>query len=464
MNTIEQLHTLLPNTAQLAVGIHTDGKELYFKKAGGLPTIYYPNGQYCVEANSWLVEKFRNSNVSLREKGGTLGQNAFDLSEIIRYLHYNNIKPIEMTNTRYEAFILGLSAKRTPNGAEARSSNVIRSIGSTTLDFLNHVGELHNHTDFIAKKGIIKAIRVDKDLPKELKYKARGLRWYHPILPTPEPEHRRYPISDNSINKLYQAAELRPRGFARRSKVLISVFEHTGARRSEVAALLVSDVIKAFNSTDANPLVRLITLKRRVNHFRFVPVPRAVIAIWIDYIKTTRKLVMVKKHGHSKDHDVMLINHLTGAPLSPFSIPNEIHDLKTTANIDEPAHAHLFRHRFITNKLKMLIMQFNFDNQDAFRRALLDISGFKHKIQEWVGHISVESLERYIHLACREITQEDSTTANALLINAAMEFVKYTDNLLDDLDRGVIDQEEYIAAMRLLRSNAKQHPPSTSRE
>jgi integrase len=464
MNKVEQLHTSLPKTASLAVGIHTDGKELYFKKAGGLPTIYYPNGQYCVEANSWLVEKFRNSNVSLGEKGGTLGQNAFDISEIIRYLHYNNIKPIEMTNTRYEAFILGLSAKRTPNGAEARSSNVIRAIGSISLDFLNHVGELHNHTNFIAKKGIIKAIRVDKDLPKELKHKARGLKWYHTILPTPEPERPRYPVSDMTIQRLYEAADLRPRGLARRSKVLISVLEHTGARRSEIAVLLVQDVIKAFNSTDANPLVRLATLKRRSKHFRFVPVPRAVIAVWVDYIKTTRKLIIIKKHGHSIDHDLMFINHLTGGPLSPLSISNEIHDLKIAAHIDEPAHAHLFRHRFITNKLKMLIMQFDFDNQDSFRRALLDISGFKHKIQEWVGHINVESLERYIHLACSEITQEDSTTANALLINATMELVKYTANLLADLDRGAIDKDEYIAAMRLLRNNEKQQPSSTSRE
>lgn len=329
---------------------------------------------------------------------------------------------------------------------------------------MNHVGELHNRENFVSKKGIIKGRKVDKYLPRELKFKASGLAWYHRILPTPKPEHRRYPIGDNLITRLYNAAEQHSRPFAARSKVLISIFEHTGARRAEVAELLVSDVLRAFNSGHATPLVRLLTVKQQTTNFRFVPVPRAVIAIWVDYIKTTRKLIMVKKYGHSKDHGLLFINHLTGTPLSAFTLSNEISDLKEAANIDEPAHAHLFRHRFITNKLKMLILQFDFDNQDSFRRALLDINGFKHKIQEWTGHLSIESLERYIHLACKEITQEDTSTAKALLINAALEVVKYTENLLDELDRGVISQGQYVAAMRLLKNEAKQKPLSTGSE
>lgn len=456
MTSDKQLHSILPSGVELAVGTHATKRELYYKKAAGLPTIYYPDGSYCAEANSWLVKLFRNTNTSLRRKGGTYGQYAHNLAPLLRYLFLNRIHPIDMTDNRFVAYINGLSAKRTKNDAPIRSDNTIRTIGSTALHFLNHVGELHHDEHFLGRDGTIKAYKVEKNLPPEKRDKATaGLVWYHPCFPTPGPEHRRYPIGDKVIAALREAAELRPRPLAKRSKTLISVLEHTPARVGEAAELLASDVLRAAKMDDHNPLIRLTTFKRRARHYRYVPVPKSVILIWVDYINTTRKTVMLRCKKLVDDHDIMFVNHRTGNPLSTSTLPNELSDLKAAAGIQGPAHAHLFRHRFITNKLKMLILQFEFDNQDDFRRALLDITGFKQKIQEWVGHVDIKSLERYIHLAVKEITQEASSVQNALLMNALVEMDKYCDDLMDQLDNGHIDATQYISAMRDLRRSNK---------
>ena len=100
----------------------------------------------------------------------------------------------------------------------------------------------------------------------------------------------------------------------------------------------------------------------------------------------------------------MFLSETTGNPLQSQTISQELYALANAAGIEEKAHAHMFRHRFITKLFVTLIEQHAFENIDDFRRALLDTESIKQKVQQWTGHSQLSSLEIYIHLAFDEIT------------------------------------------------------------
>ncbi len=50
-----------------------------------------------------------------------------------------------------------------------------------------------------------------------------------------------------------------------------------------------------------------------------------------------------------------------------------------------------------------LIKRYDFQNQDSFRNALLDVNTLKVYIQELTGHKSSTSLDTYLHLAKSEL-------------------------------------------------------------
>ena len=56
------------------------------------------------------------------------------------------------------------------------------------------------------------------------------------------------------------------------------------------------------------------------------------------------------------------------------TISNEIAKLRKIAGIKEEICAHMFRHRFITNFFVKLIKQYDWENKNEFKNALLDIN------------------------------------------------------------------------------------------
>jgi hypothetical protein len=96
----------------------------------------------------------------------------------------------------------------------------------------------------------------------------------------------------------------------------------------------------------------------------------------------------------------------------------------------------MFRHRFITKLFVSLIEQHTYENEDDFRRALLDGESLKRKVQEYTGHTSIKSLEPYIHLAFEEVAKFGSTLH---LIKAKRAVESLQSNLKDiilELDQG----------------------------
>lgn len=78
--------------------------------------------------------------------------------------------------------------------------------------------------------------------------------------------------------------------------------------------------------------------------------------------------------------------------------------MRDLAGISAQTCAHMFMHRYITNLFVKLIKQYDLDNQDDFRNALLDINSLKVHIQQATGHKDLRSLDHYIDLAKAELT------------------------------------------------------------
>lgn len=100
---------------------------------------------------------------------------------------------------------------------------------------------------------------------------------------------------------------------------------------------------------------------------------------------------------------MLLISEKKGNPIVAATISNEIAKLSKIAVIEEKICAHMFRHRFITNFFIKLIKQYDWENKDEFKNALLDINSLKVHIQQVTGHKNVESLNSYIDLAKAEL-------------------------------------------------------------
>lgn len=447
MARAKQCYLNLPKAAKLATHAPLGNSHALFNNASGFPVLFFPDGRYCFEFNAYLASLLLERRYSLvGDKGGTYTQIAADLSPLVRYMHSNRICSMEMTDSRFKSFIDGLNVGRNPDGSERRQPNRIRAIGSTCLDFLNYMGEFHHRPNFVAPKGTIRGYRKH-ELPAPKKKGAGRLRWYHFHFPNPRPDNHRHPIGDISLKKLYSAAgTIGSYEVQQRNSIILSVYEHTGARREEGNNLLVAEIIAALETGEPAPKIKLPTLKRGASHFRYIPVPRIYLQQWMDYVHSTRLVCMVEKDV--KDDGYLFINVKTGRRLASATISKIVQDLRAAANLSERAHPHMFRHRFITNKLKSIMLEFDFENQDNFKRALADFSGFYEKLKQWTGHARIESLERYIHLACNELSELGPVVENALQAEAFRAVSRVLAEVKSRLDRGEITDSQYNKEFR----------------
>jgi integrase len=147
------------------------------------------------------------------------------------------------------------------------------------------------------------------------------------------------------------------------------------------------------------------TLKKRGGQamYRYLPISRADIAFILQYAEIHRRPIIRRKLKGKSDHGILLVNGVTGGPLQPNSITQEIRQLAQAAKIKGKACPHMFRHRFLTKLFVALIEQHNIENTDQFRRLLIDGEELKQKVAEWSGHSSLESLDHYIDLAFDEV-------------------------------------------------------------
>lgn len=449
----DQLHRPLKVGAKLPTGLDRQAPTL--QDASNLPCFYYPNGDFCYEINAFILSAWKYGNYSTTNKGGTLRQWAMQLSEFVRFMEHNKIHILSITDTYFVMFVNGLVAEKEADGEDTRIADTVRAMGSKCLEFLAFATEMYGYPNYVSMEGVVKGYKVEPS--NKLKYPSeyRGVVWHHHSFPLSSSGGEGDPIISDSIIALKKAARKRKKRVAARLKTLLSVLESLGCRRAEAAQIRVSDIMTAYRSTLSSPLLRIPMVKGSVS-FRHVPVSHSIISTWNDYIVEFRNplLADLRKRGsdgRSPDHDYLFVNSRNGQPLAIDTITNDISDLRIASGITERAHPHMFRHRFITNKFKELIKEYDLQNTDVMRRAIANSDLIKTKLKEWTGHRMVESLDRYIHLAFSELAGMPAVVER---VNATAEYKaakSIFNDLQDDRDAGLISQDEYDSkASRLL--------------
>jgi len=227
---------------------------------------------------------------------------------------------------------------------------------------------------------------------------------------------------------------------------VISLLEHTGARRSEIIEITVSDIRNAMNMSF--PLLRLRTLKRGTYSERFIPISRVVLSEAKKYIQFARRISL--RNFKDTEHDRLFVQEKTGKPLGACSITNEMIQLRSHAGIEEKVCAHMFRHAFITNLFVLLIKRHKFKQKDDFRSALLNSKKFLYDVMLWTGHKDPLSVERYIHLAFAKLDGYEDIVSSAHIIRTNRIYDQAEELLLNALKNGM-PVDEYVRELEKLK-------------
>lgn len=430
--------------------INQDG-ELTYIAADNVPMMFWPDGRWCLEANVF-IQKLFSRGLSRRDGGGTLKVYAAQLSHLIRFCANNRTAFFDLTDNQFALFIKGLVAERDRvTGTTIREPNTVIEIARVCMDFLASLAEFYDETNFIGPKGQIRAERKSFQLALN---GARGKLasisyWHHNSLPKHSTFKKRLPIHSQDITKLRQAVLTASEGnmyLRKRRYVMLKLLEITGARRIEVAELTVQSVLAAAKMEV--PCLKLMTAKRPTPHFRLVPISRIDLDFLIDFIKINRSRIIKKKAGKGLDDGYLLISDTTGKKLNSNTITQELSILRNTAGITGSACAHMFRHRFITKLFVALLEQHKINNKDEFRQRMIDEETLKQIVQEWTGHISKDSVARYLNLAFVEIAafaKSYDTVRVKLALDSAQTDIDHMD---EDLKLGAISATDLVEKIK----------------
>lgn len=375
--------------------------------ASDTPFITFDNGYPCYEANMYMHKQLATQR-SRRIGGGTLKTYAKQINHLIRYCYNNELQFSQLTDARFTHFVQGLQSERDKFGELVRSNNHVRQIAQRCLDFLLFIQDCHDLKNLIGT-GKENAIRV---LVKKHKISIEGSRnkkevetLTHVSVPSLNAVKRRLPVSDDSALKVWEYIQNQDNRDKRmRDTVLYQCLEQLGGRISEIHMIKVADIIDAVNSGD-NPHLTLTTLKRKnSDEKRSLPVTHSLLNSVMQYIKKARRKIINRTIGKINDHGYLFVSLTTGQPFKSSSTTHYMNTWKKESGVNGEFHPHLFRHAYITNKLKEIILQHKeITSSDKFREHLLHTERFKMQLKQWTGHTHLHSLDTYINLVFADL-------------------------------------------------------------
>lgn len=411
--------------------------KVQLKSKEKFPFIIYPNGSPCHMANMYLLElEERNRSIH------SIKQYASNINYLVNFCFEKKIDFLKLNEGSFIDFAYELRKETESNNPlkRARNANTLNNIVRTNLDFLNFIGNFHNKPSFVFDN--IGAKTNSKNIKNgEVSIEMNG--WSHKGLEVPSPRKTRNPIGKEIIDKLYEAIveKSSSKFLQQRRIVMLRLLEATGARAGEIALIKVNDVMEAFNN---DGFMKMTTLKRKnKNTFRYVQIDLSDLNLIKNYINLYRKKIIKETIGLAKDHGYLFINEHNGEKSFDTVISNDVNVLKKVANIEEQACAHMFRHRFITKQFVNLIKQYKYENQDQFRKALLDTNTLKQKIQQMTGHQNLNSLDVYIDLAFNEVFNSKTVLDKVAVANAYESFDSQLKVLTMELVNGQISPVEF---------------------
>jgi len=391
------------------------------------------------------------------DKGGSLGDYASKLGQLLRRCYQDGIDPISLSDGKFTDYIVDIRREpSTSNPSQPKKSEAsVIATGKVWLDFLGFVGRFYGDNDFVSAEGTIRAREETFVTTTRSGKKITSTYLTHHSFGKPNREHRRLPITKEQITLL--KASIRkdtvPATVKVRRACMIDLLTDTGARRTELANLKVADVLRAMEME--HPLLRLDTLKREEGAERYVPVFSTALRKLRQYIEVERRKIMRSVYKGGKDHGYFFVSSTTGKPLTSSVISNEILQLRKLAGIKSQLTAHMFRHAFITNLFILFIQRHQLTNPDQFQQALLDSQTFTAEIISWTGHLDPKSVERYIHLAFRDLSKYTETVSSVHLVMAMDKYFAEEDELVSMFEEGM-PKEEFKKQLLALREMAQQ--------
>lgn len=402
-----------------------DGK-LIFRKPLDIPFVTYSNHVPCYEANAY-IHKLIVRNL----KSDTIRGYAHD---IIHLVHFIEKQPLlsrfsQLTDATFTLFIQSLQAERTPLGELKRRNNSVIKIAHTCLDFLQFIQDFHDLSAFIGKdKGNSIQILEKPYKRKQEGYKGfiEGVKVTHTAVPTKDEIKKRHPVSEDDALRVWEFIKTQKnKDKRRRDMALYTAMEQLGGRVSELHLIKMTD----YEDARRTGMLTLTTLKRKDdNTTRKIPVPHLLLSMIADYVKVRKKAMRQK----NVQHDYLFISLTTGHPLSADSWTTYMNAWKKELGIEGELHPHLWRHAFITDKLKELILASKeVNDKDDFRKHLLHTQTFKMQLQQWTGHTMLSSLDTYIDLAFADI-HGYTEVYNAVSLKSSVELAKRQIELLEE--------------------------------
>ena len=397
------------------------------------------NGILCFSTNAYL-QSFEVINLNKL----SIIKIAYALNTFLKYCEKENIEVNEFNEENLINFANFLKNEADDNNSKLRNNTSVNYIINCVFNFYNFYG-----ATFLDEKNYCNKVFNVKEVQYKTKFK-NATKFAHSCLLIRSEKRTRSPISNENIQKIRDAVyKLTDNKFVQqRNKILIKLLEITGARVTELIGLSIFDIENAFNQD--NPMIKLKTIKRKGEHFRYVPVDKNDLREIITYIKIYRSKVIKKYLKSNKEHGFLFINEKTGKQLESITVSNELIRLRNIAQINQETCAHMFRHRFITNMFIHLIKQYDLQNKDSFRNALMDVNNLKVHIQQLTGHKNLGSLDHYIHLAKSELTNMSDVLSNINQSQKLEAKEREQKRLLEELKLGNIDLNEYIKNMEIL--------------
>lgn len=425
--------------------------KLHTRDASNTPFITWPDGSPCTLANLYMLDLLdrpgrRGIGLSRRgQKGGSMGDYASKISHLIRYCYDSKRDFIQINDNFFSAFISHLRKDGAPS-LPKRTERTVIFIGKVCLNFLIFVGRFYNDNNFVSRQGSIRATEETHTLiSRSGKIVVRKYLHHHSFSSGGE-IRKRNPITNSAVHRLRKAIDETntSRHIQSRRHVLLSLLEHTGARRGEIGSIRTDDIRRAYNMSQ--PMLRLETWKSPETSERYIPVSKMVLNDVIKYIDFHRRKSVKKL---ATDHGYLFVSECTGKKMAPESITNEVGTLRKLANISEKASPHMFRHAFITNLFALLIDRHKLSNSDEFNRHLLDTPHFVAEIMQWTGHLDPLSVQRYINLAFAKTSNLSETISSVHLIRILEIYDEKSHDLLSRLQGG-LSIDEYVASFEEL--------------
>ncbi|MBE8589810.1 site-specific integrase [Pseudomonas sp. MAFF 301449] len=386
--------------------------------------VTWPNGTPCTMIELFLIHKFRLGS-STREDGGSLRAIVSKLIHLIRYCWNTQRDFWELDNTDIDKLIVSLMSDSRKNSPlnRARDNNTVRAIIASTVEFLLWIqNEIIVDVRLIGK-GPGFRIRLKERKIFDHRLNTSHIQLVYHSLPPRDVKEPKRPISSLKRNALWAAVSsmtakpVNPPYWAKnrdfgstidiylkaRRELLLELLEATGARPGELSRLSVSKN----EDCDKSHTLTLVTLKRRRQIERIIPLQPSVAIRLTVFIKKHRRIILqaIRASGGNATPLDRVFLSVNGNATSERVMESEFNRLSKFAGLGNyQCCMSMFRHRFITKQVA-IHLEF-YLRAEAKTREFMTNSDYRtilRKVATVTGHASELSLLHYIDLAWDEL-------------------------------------------------------------